>query len=251
MSRVSGRVALVTGAAQGMGASHARVLAAEGARVVIADVNDDAGQSVADEIGANAVFVHLDVTDYSEWENAIRVADENFGGLDVLVNNAAIVNFAPIQDFPLELWDKTVAINLTGVFYGMRAAAKLLISSGKGSIINISSISGLVGMEGMPAYNATKFGVRGLTKSASLDLGRYNVRVNSIHPGTILTPMTAELPLDQSRVALGRSAAPDEVSALVLYLASDESSFSTGAEFVVDGGQVAGLTSPDMSDLIT
>ncbi|MBT2272277.1 glucose 1-dehydrogenase [Rhodococcus qingshengii] len=241
--RLTGKVALITGAAQGMGASHAQRLVAEGARVVIADLNDDAGSALAQEMGPEAHYTHLDVTDYDQWTAAVAMTTDHFGSLDVLVNNAGIVNFSPLADFPIELWDKTLAINLTGVFYGIRAAFEPMKASGRASIINISSVAGLMGLEFMPAYNATKFGVRGLTKGAALDLGRFNIRVNSIHPGTILTPMTDGLPIDQSRVALGRAGSAEEVSAMVAYLASDESSFSTGAEFVVDGGQSVGTTS--------
>lgn len=248
MSRVSGKVALVTGAAQGMGAAHARTLLSEGAKVVVADVNDKAGASLAAELGDNARYVRLDVTDYPSWEAAVALTVTEFGRLDVLVNNAGIVNFTPLPDFPLDLWDKTLAVNLTSVFYGMRAAFTPLKDSGRGSIINISSVAGMLGLPAMPAYNATKFGVRGLTKSAALDLGPYGIRVNSIHPGAIRTPMTAGLPVDQSHVALGRVGEAEEVSALVLYLASDDSSFSTGAEFIVDGGQTTGyLTAPPAS----
>ncbi|TDP90407.1 3alpha(or 20beta)-hydroxysteroid dehydrogenase [Leucobacter luti] len=244
MDRVAGKIALVTGAAQGMGAAHARLLVKEGARVVLADLNDAAGEALAAELGENARYVHLDVTDYPAWEAAIAFTVAEFGGLDVLVNNAGIVNFTPLPEFPLDLWDKTLAVNLTSVFYGMRAAFEPLRNSGKGSVVNISSVAGLVGLPAMPAYNATKFGVRGITKSAALDFGPHNIRVNSIHPGTIRTPMTADLAVDQSHVALERAADPEEVSALVLYLASDDSSFSTGAEFIVDGGQTTGYLMP-------
>ncbi|WP_353814810.1 glucose 1-dehydrogenase [Agromyces sp. SYSU T00266] len=242
MARVSGKVALISGGARGMGASHARLLVQEGAKVVIGDLLDDEGAALAAELGeANARYVHLDVTDYAQWEAAVQVATEAFGRLDVVVNNAGIANFGPLEDYTLEAWDTILKINLTGVFYGIKAAIPALKESGAGSIINISSTAGLQGYEALPGYNAAKFGVRGLTKNAALDLGRYNIRVNSVHPGVIRTPMTEALDTPQNHVALHRVGEPIELSNLILFLASDESSFSTGAEFVADGGETAGL----------
>lgn len=242
MARVSGKVALISGGARGMGASHARLLVDEGAKVVIGDILDEEGTALAAELGeANARYVHLDVTDYAEWEAAVAVATEAFGRLDVVVNNAGIANFGPIEDYTLDAWHKIIDINLNGVFYGIKAAIPALKESGKGSIINISSTAGLQGYEALPGYNAAKFGVRGLTKNVALDLGRYNIRVNSVHPGVIRTPMTEELETPQNHVALHRVGEPIELSNLILFLASDESSFSTGSEFVADGGETAGL----------
>ena len=228
-----------------MGASHARLLVSEGAKVVIGDILDEAGQALASELGDAARYVHLDVTDYAQWENAVKTAVDEFGGLDVVVNNAGIANFGPIEDYTLEAWDTIIAINLTGVFYGIRSAIPALKKSKAGSIINISSTAGLQGYEALPGYNAAKYGVRGLTKNAALDLGRYNIRVNSVHPGVIRTPMTDSLDTPQSHVALHRVGEPIELSNLILFLASDESSFSTGAEFVADGGETAGLAHYD------
>ncbi|MFF2371602.1 glucose 1-dehydrogenase [Agromyces sp. NPDC058110] len=241
MARVNGKVALISGGARGMGASHARLLVEEGAKVVIGDLLDAEGEALAAELGENVRYVHLDVTDYAQWEQAVKVAVDAFGGLDIVVNNAGIANFSPIEDYTLEAWDTIIRINLTGVFYGIKAAIPALKESGKGSIINISSTAGLQGYEALPGYNAAKYGVRGLTKNAALDLGRYNIRVNSVHPGAIRTPMTEGLDASQSHVALHRQGEPIELSNLVLFLASDESSFSTGAEFVADGGETAGL----------
>ncbi|WP_430647461.1 glucose 1-dehydrogenase [Agromyces sp. GXS1127] len=242
MARVSGKVALISGGARGMGASHARLLVQEGAKVVIGDLLDDEGAALAAELGeANARYVHLDVTDYAQWESAVATATEVFGRLDVVVNNAGIANFGSIEDYTLEAWDTILKINLTGVFYGIKSAIPALKESGAGSIINISSTAGLQGYEALPGYNAAKFGVRGLTKNAALDLGRYNIRVNSVHPGVIRTPMTEELETPQNHVALHRVGEPIELSNLILFLASDESSFSTGAEFIADGGETAGL----------
>jgi 3alpha(or 20beta)-hydroxysteroid dehydrogenase len=241
MGRVSGKVALISGAARGMGAEHARLLVSEGAKVVIGDILDDDGASLATELGENVRYVHLDVTKLEDWEGAVKTAVDEFGGLDVLVNNAGIANFGNIADYTVDAWNTIIAINLTGVFFGIKAAVPALQKSKAGSIINISSTAGIQGYESLPGYNAAKFGVRGLTKSVALDLGKDNIRVNSVHPGVIKTPMTEQLETPQNHVALHRAGEPIEVSNLVLYLASDESSFSTGAEFIVDGGETAGL----------
>jgi 3alpha(or 20beta)-hydroxysteroid dehydrogenase len=245
MGRVSGKVALISGGARGMGASHARLLVQEGAKVVVGDLLDDEGGALVTELGAdNAKYVHLDVTKYDEWEAAVRAAVESFGRLDTLVNNAGISSVVTIEECTLEQWQTTIDINLTGVFYGIKAAIPALKDSGNASIINISSIAGIQGYEQAPGYNATKFGVRGLTKNAALDLGRHNIRVNSLHPGLIRTQMTEQLDYNQSHVALQRVGEPSEMSNFVLFLASDESSFATGAEFIADGGETAGLAHP-------
>jgi 3alpha(or 20beta)-hydroxysteroid dehydrogenase len=242
MARVSNKVVLISGGARGMGASHARLLVAEGAKVVIADLLDEDGAALAVELGDAARYVHLDVTSYADWESAVSTAVGEFGGLDVLINNAGIANFGSIETYSLEDWDTIIRINLTGVFYGTKAVIEALKVSGKGSIINISSTAGLQGYEALPGYTAAKFGVRGLTKSAALDLGQYNIRVNSVHPGVIRTPMTEALDTPQNHVALHRVGESIELSNMILFLASDESSFSTGSEFVADGGETAGLS---------
>ena len=244
MGRVSGKVALISGGARGMGAAHAKLLIAEGAKVVIGDLLDEVGAATAAELGENARFVHLDVTQPLDWDAAVALAVSEFGSLDILVNNAGIVNFAPIDEYTLEQWNLIIAINLTGTFNGIKAAIPALKKSGKGSIINISSTAGLKGVAGIPGYTAAKFAVRGLTKEVAIDLGRYNIRANSIHPGNIRTPMTDGLDVDQSLVPLGRMGDAIELSNMVLFLASDESSFSTGAEFVADGGETAGIVPP-------
>jgi len=230
-----------------MGAAHARKLIDEGAKVVIGDLLDEVGAATAAELGENARFVHLDVTKPQDWDAAVALAVSEFGGLDVLVNNAGIVNFAPIEEYTLEQWNLIIAINLTGTFNGIKAAIPALKASGTGSIVNISSTAGLKGVAGIPGYTAAKFAVRGLTKEVAIDLGRYNIRANSIHPGNIRTPMTDGLEVDQSLVPLGRMGLAEELSNMVLFLASDESSFSTGAEFVADGGETAGIVPPAAS----
>jgi 3alpha(or 20beta)-hydroxysteroid dehydrogenase len=246
MGRVDGKVALISGGARGMGAAHARRLVEEGASVVIGDILNEDGQATAADLGERSVYVTLDVTKPADWEAAVETAVSTFGGLDILVNNAGIAdNFAPIEDFSLEEWDRTIAINLSSAFYGIKAAIPALKTSGHGSIINISSTAGLMGYVERAGYNSAKFGLRGLTKNAALDLGRYNIRSNSVHPGLILTPMVDGDDLSQKHVALHRPAEAREVSDTVLFLASDESSFVTGAEIAVDGGESSGTTSYD------
>ncbi|WP_120339774.1 SDR family oxidoreductase [Cryobacterium soli] len=242
MARVSGKVALISGGARGLGAAMTRRLVEEGARVVVGDVLDEDGAALVADLGDACRFVHLDVTRAQHWDNAVAAAVSEFGGLDVLVNNAGIVNFGSIEEYTLEAWNSIIAVNLTGVFLGIKAAVPAIIRSSAGSIINVSSTAGLQGYEALPGYVAAKFGVRGLTKAVALDLGRYNVRVNSVHPGAIATPMTEGLDLPQKHVALHRVGEPVEVANLVLFLASDESSFSTGAEFLTDGGELSGLS---------
>ncbi|BBZ11152.1 glucose 1-dehydrogenase [Mycobacterium branderi] len=241
MGRVDGKVALISGGARGMGAAHARALIAEGAKVVVGDILDDDGTALAKELGDAARFVHLDVTQPDQWKAAVQTAVTQFGRLDVLVNNAGIVNGNTLQNFPLTDWQQIIDINLTGTFLGMQAAVEPMIAAGGGSIINISSVEGLRGSPGLYGYVASKFGVRGLAKAAALELAPHNIRVNSIHPGLIRTPMTAGIPEDFLQIPLGRGAEPGEVSACVVYLSSDESSYSTGGEFVVDGGLTVGV----------
>ncbi|WP_040699990.1 glucose 1-dehydrogenase [Nocardia vinacea] len=241
MGRLTGKVALISGGARGMGAAHARALVAEDARVVLGDILDEEGAALAKEIGDNAAYVHLDVREKQQWQDAVAEAVQRFGALNVLVNNAGIVNGNLLVDFELSEWQKIIDINLTGTFLGMQAATPAMIEAGGGSVINISSVEGMRGSPGLHGYTATKFAVRGLTKSTALELAQYGIRVNSIHPGLIRTPMTEGIPEDFLQIPLGRAADPSEVSALVTYLASDESSYSTGAEFVIDGGLTVGV----------
>ncbi|BBX45303.1 SDR family oxidoreductase [Mycobacterium cookii] len=249
--RLAGKVAVVSGGARGMGASHVRALVGEGAKVVFGDILDSEGEAVAKQAGDAARYVHLDVTRPEDWERVVAVAVDEFGGVDILVNNAGVINIGLIEDYELSEWHRILDINLTGVFLGIRAVVGPMKLAGRGSIINISSIEGMAGTIACHGYTATKFAVRGLTKSTAMELGPSGIRVNSIHPGLIKTPMTEWVPDDLFQTALGRAAEPQEVSSLVIYLASDESSYSTGSEFVVDGGCTAGLAHKDFSTVET
>lgn len=241
MGRVEGKVALISGGARGMGAADARALVAEGAKVVVGDVLDEEGGKLAAELGDAVRFVHLDVTDPQQWQAAVDTAVETFGKLDVLVNNAGIANANSLRDFPLADWQRIIDVNLTGTFLGMQAAVAPMTTAGGGSIINIASIEGMRGSPGLYGYVASKFGVRGLTKAAALELAPSNIRVNTVLPGLVRTRMTIGIPDDLLQIPLGRGAKPAEVAACVLYLASDESAYSTGADFVVDGGLTVGI----------
>jgi 3alpha(or 20beta)-hydroxysteroid dehydrogenase len=247
--RLVGKVALITGGARGQGEAEARRFVAEGASVLIADVLDEPAEAVAAELGDQAGFQHLDVTDPDAWGPVVDHVVAQFGHLDVLVNNAGIGFAALLEDLPLVDHHRLVEVNLNGVYYGMRAAAAPMRSHGGGSIVNISSIDGLVGVQGMSSYAGTKFAVTGMTRSAAIDLGPSGIRVNSIHPGFIDTPMVSaearprleQLAAMQPIPRLGR---PEEVAAMALFLASDEASYVTGAQFVVDGGHLAGPWRP-------
>lgn len=237
MGRLDGKVALISGGSRGLGESHARRFVAEGARVVIGDVLVDDGRALADDLGDAALFVELDVTDAQSWAGAVQTTIDAFGTPTVLVNNAGIQNGGLIGSFPLQEWDRIVAINLTGTFLGCRAVADPMIANGKGgSIINTSSISGILGSVGTHGYSATKFAVRGLTKSVAVELAPHNIRCNSIHPAQVRTPMAEGIPENFLQTPLGRAADATEVTNLVLFLASDESSYCTGGEYLVDGG---------------
>lgn len=244
---LEGKVALVSGAARGMGAEEARLFAAEGAKVVLGDVLDEEGGKTAAEIGESAHFVHLDVTSEADWTAAVAEAEARFGRLDILVNNAGILRFGLLEDTPLEEFELVVRVNQTGTFLGMKSAVPALRRAGGGSIVNISSLAGMEGVGGACAYTASKFAVRGMTKVAALELGPSSIRVNSVHPGGIETPMTRPLgsaPASSDSSMPGspipRIGRPEEVANLVLWLASDRSSYCTGSEFVVDGGAGAG-----------
>ena len=238
MGRVDGKVALISGGARNIGAASARMLVAEGAQVVIGDLLDKEGAALAKELGNAARYVHLDVTSDDDWRSAVELTVAEFGTLNVLFNNAGIFNGGRLQRYETELWQQMLDVNLTGAFLGMRAAADAMIAAGGGSIINTSSIEGLRGTPWAHGYVASKWGLRGLTKSVALELAPQGIRVNSLHPGRISTPATDQMPDDMIPIPLGRPGLPDEVATFVVFLASDESSFATGAEFVMDGGTV-------------
>ncbi|MDP4534314.1 SDR family oxidoreductase [Marinobacter salarius] len=240
MSRLAGKVALISGGARGMGESHARMFVEEGAKVVIGDILVEDGERLARELGDSAVFIHLDVTCYESWQSAIELAQKTFGGLNVLVNNAGIINFGPLREYSIDDWRKIIDVNLTGQFLGVKAATPVLVDSAPSSIINVSSTAGFQGISALHGYTASKFGVRGLTKSVALELASQNVRANSVHPGTVSTPMNAGLDVADFN-PMRRMGSVEEVSKLLIYLASDESSFTTGTEFLIDGGELAGM----------
>jgi 3alpha(or 20beta)-hydroxysteroid dehydrogenase len=237
VARVADKVVLITGGARGMGAAHAEALVAEGARVVIADVLDDDGRLVAEKLGEAALYLHLDVADPSLWDQAVAATLERFGRLDGLVNNAGIVMLGPLRGSSLSDWQRVLDVNLTGAYLGMRAVIDPMIAAGGGSIVNISSVEGLAGSAHLHSYVAAKFGLRGITKSAAVELARYNIRVNSIHPGLVHTPLSAGVTEEfMAPIPMRRGASPAEIANFVLFLISDESSYATASEFVVDGG---------------
>ncbi|CAN5511947.1 glucose 1-dehydrogenase [soil metagenome] len=229
-----------------MGAAHAKMLIEEGAKVVIGDILDEKGEALAAELGDSARYIHLDVTEADQWDAAVTLAVETYGLLNVLVNNAGIVALGKIGKFDMAKWQKVIDVNLTGTFLGMQAVVEQMKTAGSGSIINVSSIEGLRGAPMVHPYVATKWAVRGLSKSAAIELGKFNIRINSLHPGFIRTPMTKHFPDDMVTSPLGRPGKSEEVSTFVVFLASDESSFATGAEFVVDGGLVTDVPHKDL-----
>ncbi|CDO03349.1 3-alpha-(or 20-beta)-hydroxysteroid dehydrogenase [Oceanobacillus picturae] len=243
MNRLENKVAIITGGAQGMGAAHVRLFVEQGAKVVLTDLNEEKGQALAAELGDNAIFIKQNVTSEEDWNNVLRVTEEKFEQVNVLVNNAGITMAKSILDISLEEYRRIVDINQTSVFLGMKTVAPLMAKSGGGSIINISSMNGLVA--GAVGYTDTKFAVRGMTKAAAMNLAAMGIRVNSVHPGVIATPMVvqedtkAAVETFSAQIPLKRVAQPEEVSNMVLFLASDESSYSTGSEFVIDGGLTA------------
>ncbi|MFP6655170.1 MAG: glucose 1-dehydrogenase, partial [Myxococcota bacterium] len=244
MSRaLEGKVALISGAARGMGAEEARLFAAEGAKVLLGDVLDEEGERVAAEIGDAALYRHLDVTNEADWQAAVATAEAEFGKLDVLVNNAGILRFGLLEQTSLEEFELVVRVNQVGPFLGMKSCIAAMRRAGGGSIVNISSLAGMQGVGGAVSYTASKFAVRGMTKVAAIELGRDSIRVNSVHPGGVETPMTSPLggPSDSGSAPvihspIPRIGRPEEVANLVLWLASDKSSYCTGSEFVIDGG---------------
>jgi len=249
MGRVSGKVALVTGGSMGMGESHCQLLAREGAKIIVTDIAVEPGEAVAKAIcdaGGEAVFLRHNVASETEWIAVVDQAMGTFGKIDILVNNAGIVIFKPNDETTTAEWDRVMSINSTGVFLGCKHIVPAMKKAGGGSIVNISSISGMVGMVSQAAYQASKGAVRMLTKSCAVDYAKYNIRVNSVHPGAVRTPILNALGDDTSMIdelvsttIMKRMADPIELSYAVLLLASDESSYMTGSELVVDGGWTA------------
>ena len=248
--RLEGKVAIISGGARGMGATEARMFAKEGAKVVFGDLRDELGKQVEAEInesGGQAIYVRLDVTNESSWQNIVDTAVSRFGRLDILVNNAGIVSSQSRDEATAEEWDRVMDVNAKGVFLGTKTAIPEMRKVGGGSIVNISSISGMVGQHGIhPGYNASKGAVRLLTKATAIQYANEGIRVNSVHPGPIATPMTEASRADPeryqnsiSRTPMGRYGQPEDIAFGVLFLASDESSYMTGSELVIDGGYTA------------
>lgn len=243
MERLKNKVAIITGGAQGMGASHVRLFVSEGAKVVFTDLNEEAGRILEQEMGANVRFIKHDVTNAEGWDKVVEETEEIFGPVNILVNNAGIAMNKSILEMTEGEYRKIVDINQISVFLGIKALVPSMKKVGTASIINISSMNGIVG--GAIGYTDTKFAVRGMTKAAALQLSQFGIRVNSVHPGVIETPMVTEgdsyeaIKQLAKQIPIRRMAKSEEVSNLVLYLASDESSYSTGSEFIVDGGLTA------------
>ena len=245
--RLENKVAIISGGSRGMGAFEAALFVQEGAKVIIGDVRDEEGRDLAKHIGSNAVYMHLDVTSERDWAVVVKEATDRYGKLDILVNNAGVSARGTIEETSVDDWDRVMGINSKGVFLGTRAAIPEMRKSGGGSIINISSQLGLVGMaESSPQYQSSKGAVRIFTKSAAIQYAPEGIRVNSVHPGPIVTPMTEARRSDSavqrvmvSRIPLGRYGESEDVAYGVLYLASDEASFVTGSELVIDGGWTA------------
>jgi 3alpha(or 20beta)-hydroxysteroid dehydrogenase len=247
MGKLQNRVALVTGGARGVGEATVRRFVREGASVVIADVRDELGTRVADELGELAHYIHLDVTSESDWMRAVKVTVDRFGKLDGLVNNAAIFEWCSLPDYSLESYRRMVDVNQVGVFLGMRSVIAPMKETGGGTIVNVSSVNGLVGLSHSIAYAAAKFAVTGMTRSAALELQPLNIRVNSVHPGLVRTPLTmgsagerGTMPAD-----VQGGAQPEAIANVILYLTSDESNYSTGSQFVADGGVTSGMVGID------
>ncbi|KRP98751.1 hypothetical protein AOQ72_16745 [Bradyrhizobium yuanmingense] len=237
MGRFEGKTVFITGGARGMGAAHVRGFAAEGAKVVIADLLGAEGEALAREIGAQARFQRLDVTQEAQWAEAAAAAEAAFGPISVLVNNAGVFRTGLLEEMKPADWRLVLEVNLTGVFLGMQAAVPSMRRAGGGAIVNVSSASGLYAQSTVSAYAASKWGVRAVTKTAALELGRYKIRVNSVHPGFVDTPMLpAGSEAYSQNFALPGVVDPDVITRMVLFVASDEACFSTGSEFVADGG---------------
>lgn len=243
--RFTGKVAVVTGGARGQGEGIARFLAAEGCKVVIADVLDQEGEAVAQAIGEAALYVHLDVSDEAQWQAAVAATVERFGRLDILVNNAGILSWTPIEEMSADDYMKVIRVNQLGCWLGMKSVLPAMKAAGGGSIVNTSSLAGLTGFAATSAYASSKFAIRGMSKCAALEFAPYKIRVNSIHPGPIRTAMmgSPDSTLNDAyrSLPIPRAGEVEEVARMVAFLACDDSSYTTGAEFVLDGGMMAGF----------
>lgn len=243
MERLENKVVMITGAAQGMGKIHAEKALEQGAKVVITDINEEGGHQTESELKGEVMFIKHNVSDENDWKNVVQQTMDKWGRIDVLVNNAGITYNTPLEELTTDDYMKIVQINQLSVFLGMKTVAPIMKEQHKGSIINISSMNGLVG--GAIGYTDTKFAVRGMTKAASRELSPFNIRVNSVHPGVIQTPMLEQEGVKEAveefkkTIPMRRVAQAEEVSNMVTFLASDDSSYSTGAEFVIDGGLTA------------
>ncbi|MGD6744902.1 glucose 1-dehydrogenase [Streptomyces sp. BH106] len=247
MNNLTGKTILVTGGARGIGADIARLAITAGAAIVIGDVLDDEGEALATELGAKARYTHLDVTSEDEWQAALAYATAEFGGIDGLVNNAGISTGMPFETESVERFRQVLDVNLVGVFAGMKTVVPAMKEAGGGSIVNISSAAGLMGLALTSSYGASKWGVRGLTKIAAVEQGTARIRVNSVHPGMTYTPMTAQVGIQQGEgnypnTPMGRVGEAGEIAKAVVFLLSDDSSYVTGAELAVDGGWTTGPT---------
>jgi 3alpha(or 20beta)-hydroxysteroid dehydrogenase len=253
MGKLDGKVAIVSGGARGQGEAEVRMFVDEGAKVVFGDVLDEEGQTVAKDLGDDAVYQHLDVTKAADWAAIVKTAQDRFGNVTVLVNNAGILKIASLESVTLDDYMAVINVNQVGCFLGMQAVVPSMKAAGGGSIINTSSTNGFIGLPSTLAYTASKFAVRGMTKVAAIELGHSGIRVNSVHPGGIDTAMVRlpEFPdLDPNAIyamyPIPRIGRPEEIAKLMVFLASDDSSFSTGAEFLADGGMLAGHPIPGM-----
>ena len=251
MARLDGKVAIISGGARGMGAATSRLFVEAGARVVIADLLEAEGAALAQELGDAARFVRLDVTCAQSWADTVRLAEDTFGPVDVLVNNAGVLLFKSLLQTTPEDYRRVIEVNLVGEFLGIQAVARGMIERGHGAIVNISSVDGMKGANGLAAYASSKWGVRGLTKVAAMELGHLGIRVNSVHPGGVDTVMTNYEGVAREKVSerfrnipLQRVGAPEEIARATLFLASDDASYIAGSEIVVDGGMTTGQYYP-------
>ncbi|MGG5178272.1 SDR family NAD(P)-dependent oxidoreductase [Bacillus sp. MM09(2025)] len=244
MGKLEGKVAIITGAARGQGEAHARLFVEEGAKVIFSDILEEEGEELAKELGDNARFIKHDISNAGDWKRVIDFAEAEFGPVNILINNAGVDLFRKIEEITEEEYNRVIKINQVGPFLGMKAVLHSMKKAGKGSIVNISSINGIRGEYGFVAYDSSKFALTGMTKTAAQEFAEYNIRVNSVHPGPIRTPMIDSQDeiagfIDDLTVPLNRVGEPEEVSKLVLFVASDDASYSTGSEFVIDGGITA------------